>query len=319
MTRCIALLLVLFAVMALFAIDPLDKTRSQTRRKAIHPANAANVPGQRADDVASNRVGMCDGKTMDDWDRSVQMNPDNSWSYTNRAWCRSSTLANTSMDEYLRLLPTVKAGIKADLDRALSINPKNAQAYLVRAQKALTWSGYGLTKDEIEQISDDLDKAAEIDPDNPEAYFHRARLRFEILKDNAGAIEDLNHAIHLRPGELTFLSSRADLLIETGDPASAVNDLTEILRKDPDPYTRLQRAEAYRLAGQNAKALADLNLVLRQDRLLEQSVLEERVKVFRALGNNRAAAADESRLKQIEQNRWRSLEDLPPVNKSKPS
>ena len=181
------------------------------------------------------------------------------------------------------------------------------------------WSGHGVSKDEIEQISHDLDQAAGLQSDNPHVYFHRARLKLELLKDNAGAIADLNQAIRLRPDEVFFLAERANLLMKTGDPAGAVRDLTAILRKDPDPYTRLQRAKAYRLSGQNAKALADLNLILRQERILEEAVLGERVKVFRALGNNRAAAADERRIKQIERNRLRFLEDLPPVNNSKPS
>ena len=314
MPRFITLLLVLFALMALFAIDPIDTTQSQTGRQIPRATNVSN----RAVNNPYNGMDICVGKTMEDWDRSVQLNPNNSTSYTNRAWCRSSILGNTSMDDYLRLLPTVKAGIKADLDRALSIDPENAQAYLVRAQKALMWSGYGVSRDEIEQVSRDLNKAAVLQSDNPHVYFHRARLKFELLKDNAGAIADLDQAIRMRPDEVFFLTERANILMKTGDPAGAARDLTAILRKDPDPYTRLQRAEAYRLSGQNAKALADLNLVLRQERNLEEAVLGERVKVFRALGNNRAAADDERRLKQLERNRWRFPEDLPPVNRSKP-
>jgi len=84
------------------------------------------------------------------------------------------------------------------------------------------------------------------------------------------------------------------------DSIGAIRDFSSVLKFDStDNLARLYRARAYGRTGENAKALADLNLVLKQAPYFAKDVLQERSKIYRAMGNVKAAAADEQRLTRL--------------------
>jgi tetratricopeptide (TPR) repeat protein len=126
----------------------------------------------------------------------------------------------------------------ADLDRAIELNPKLADAYTQRAY------AYNQRKLDVssQQILDDLNRSIELDSSSALAYILRGTAR-KALNDHDAAICDFNHALHLNPRSSTALAHRAMSKISIGKLDEARRDIRKALDLNPPAEERQQIEE----------------------------------------------------------------------------
>lgn len=180
---------------------------------------------------------------------------------------------------YLHREDSVSA--RADLDRALEINPNSVQALSLRAAIAPTPAealedmerAVTLQPDrtflrinravaryragDLNGALADFDYVLAVEPLNYAALFNRAILRME-LKDNDRALQDLNRLLALKPGDMRTLYNRAVILLEKREYDAALADADAIVEAYPDMFAAYAlRGQIFRDSGRSAKAMAD--------------------------------------------------------------
>jgi eukaryotic-like serine/threonine-protein kinase len=117
------------------------------------------------------------------------------------------------------------AAVLVACNAALAVVPDHAEAHLLRVRSLLRLKRY----DEALRSCDAL-----LSRGKPlaEVYEFR-RLAREGLDDFAGAIEDVTHALSLRPGEPALLARRGELYLIENSPLLAVRDFEEAVKLDP--------------------------------------------------------------------------------------
>lgn len=131
--------------------------------------------------------------------------------------------AGETLDEILRQLPQREEVLRS---------------YVTR-QAARAWVAAGQPEKARQRLSAQIMRLAPRAPDNPRT----GRQVSELLLDRAGilitqgrtadAVQDLDHALSLRPNGEDLLLARAELLLAIGDKALAQEDLQRILRMNP--------------------------------------------------------------------------------------
>ena len=180
---------------------------------------------------------------------------------------------------YLHREDTVRA--RADLDRALEINPNSVQALTLRAsiesdpQTALADMERAVTLQpdrtflrvnravaryrtgDLNGAMADFDYVVELEPTNYAALFNRAMLRTE-LKDNDRALRDLNLLLTMKPNDMRALYNRAVVLADKHEFDAALADATAIVDAYPEMFAAYAlRGEILRQAGHDTRANAD--------------------------------------------------------------
>jgi tetratricopeptide (TPR) repeat protein len=105
-----------------------------------------------------------------------------------------------------------------------------------------------------------LTRACELAPDNPEYFFQHSRL-YTKMGNRASAVKDLDQTLKLDPQHVMALVSRADLLLANRNVAGAVADLDAADRtasKQDD--LRYEMAAAYEHADRLSAAVAQYDL-----------------------------------------------------------
>lgn len=138
-----------------------------------------------------------------------------------------------------------------ELNKAILLNPLDAQAYIARAEAYTRLTNYSGAKSDIET-------ALHLAPDNGKAYFLRAK-----LQGGPQSIEDLNTAIRLDPSNVEAYFCRVGLLEM---PSSnnlpklllVLEDYNRILEIDPNNLKgRLKRAYLLQELNKHGPALED--------------------------------------------------------------
>jgi tetratricopeptide (TPR) repeat protein len=113
--------------------------------------------------------------------------------------------------------------------KAISLDPKNAKAYMGRAY-ARSLQG---ANDDFTQVIRLIDK-----PDDADAYVMRADAR-KMLKDYMGAIKDYTQAIRLKPNDADAYDARARTrdAPAVADCMGAIEDYTQVIRLNPKKAT----------------------------------------------------------------------------------
>lgn len=142
-----------------------------------------------------------------------------------------------------------KAKAIADATKAISLNPKNAEAYNIRGLVKSTRT----TQERNESLAD-FDKAIALDPKFIKPYFNRAMWKL-MAKDDEGAIADFDKVIELDPKNAKAIELRSTLLNEQENK----NQAREKCLKSAYPYNCVPTLKEYAdKHPTSAKAFLDL-------------------------------------------------------------
>lgn len=143
----------------------------------------------------------------------------------------------------------------ADIDRAIELDDRDANAYIMRADIAIN------SARDYAGALEDIDKAIRLQPTMAGLYINRAFLRYNLDSYN-GAMADYDYALTLDPLNKVALFNRALLLAEVSANDLALDDFNRVLDLDPDDYRALfNRAQIHKAKGNYEAAMADINRV----------------------------------------------------------
>lgn len=155
----------------------------------------------------------------------------------------------------MELARTDTVAAKADIDKALEINDKALNAYIMRADIAIS------SQQDFESALADIDRAIKLQPRMAGLYINRAFLRYR-LDSFSGAMADYDYALSLEPLNAVALFNRALLLQEVNANDLALDDFNRVLELDPDDYRALyNRAVVHMAKGNYDLAAADATRV----------------------------------------------------------
>jgi tetratricopeptide (TPR) repeat protein len=115
-----------------------------------------------------------------------------------------------------------------DLDKAVKIDPKQSQAWLMIAQLSRLPGG------SVEKSNKALDQALESVGDDPELKAKVLLTRAAVTQDEKQKLADLDEAIRLAPGDPNGWRSRGLLKADQGKAEEALADLEKATELDPD-------------------------------------------------------------------------------------
>ncbi len=116
----------------------------------------------------------------------------------------------------------------ADLEKAVKLNPKQPEAYLLIAQLHLLPGG------EIKQAREAIDKALALGLDDPPARAKALALRAGLQETLEKKLADLDEAVRLMPGNAALVRARGLLLADSDKPEPALADLNKAVELDPE-------------------------------------------------------------------------------------
>ena len=138
---------------------------------------------------------------------------------------------------------------KRDYDRALDLNPTDANA----------WSDRGNlfhNEGDWKRALSDLNRAIELDPTYAYSWRGRGSARAE-LGDLEGAMTDLDEAVRLEPDHRWAYTARSEVYRKRGEPRKAIQELEIAIGLDPDYAWAIgRRATLLAELGEDGKALA---------------------------------------------------------------
>ncbi len=229
-------------------------------------------------------------KAAADLSECLRISPDHAAAYRNRSgmWLE--------MHEFGRAF--------ADANRATELNAKNGAAFCNRGAALI---GQG----KVDEAFDDFNEAARLDPNDHQVYINRANAWCH-KSDFKQAIADLSTALKLHPDANTY-NLRGHARAEAGEIDKAIADYTAALKLDPaDVRTLHSRSTAWMYKHQYAKALDDVNEVLRRD---PNDLVARRRRAYiraaapdRTLRDGKQAVADAVRACDLSQ--WKQAETI---------
>jgi MFS transporter, PAT family, beta-lactamase induction signal transducer AmpG len=113
-----------------------------------------------------------------------------------------------------------------DSDRAIELDNKNPQTYIVR----------GKIRDRLGDTAlaiSDVTKAIELDPKNPQYYVARSKI-LDRVGDTERAISDVTKAIKLNPKNPQHYVDRGKMRDRSNDKEGAISDLNQAIKLDPE-------------------------------------------------------------------------------------
>lgn len=257
--------------------------------------------------VARHNMGRA-AEAVADYDKALEQLPESKGILLNKALALEDTdsldQAEAAYSTLLRVHPRYDNGYVgrarlylqkgdttaalADVEKALSINKNNVNAYVIRADVAINRG-----KD-FEKALADMDEAIRLQPQFAGFFVNRAFLRYK-LDDYFGAMADFDYAIQLDPLSLPALFNRGMLRAEVHDNNKAIADFSEVLKLDPNNYKAMfNRALLLSEIGDYKNAVADL------DRVIEQypdfaGAYFARCEAYRMMGQTKQAERDYNR------------------------
>ena len=188
--------------------------------------------------------------TLAYWDGRIRVHPQEAGHYFERGRLRAQLAKDDD-----------RAGLDAaiaDFSRAVELEPKHAEALCQRG--FLAWR-----KKELDAALADFCRVIELVPDHSTALIARGQV-YLAMEDFDRAITDFDRAAAIRPGEKDSptLIGRAQCFAAKGEYRRAIDDLSAVMAKlDVEPWVYQQRASYYLELGETARAMADIDVVLR--------------------------------------------------------
>lgn len=176
-------------------------------------------------------------------------------------------------------------GASADIDKALELNSKSVNAYLMRADIAIKRHA------DFAKALSDMDEAIKLQPKYAGFYINRAFLRYN-LDDYFGAMADYDYAIELDPLSTVARFNRGLLLAEVNANDRALEDFSKVLEIDPEDFrARYNRAVIYSNKLDYERAVEDIGYVIEAFPDFP-GALFMRSEFYRQMGNHGRAMAD---------------------------
>ena len=149
-------------------------------------------------------------------------------------------------------------GALADYDKAIEIDPENADLYFNRGN-----AKHALGDDEGALA--DYDKALELNPEHSNAYINRGATK-DALGDYEGALADYDKALEINPSSALMYSNRGNAKHALGDDEGALADYDKAIEINPmDALAYFNRGAAKGALGDDKGALADYDKALEID------------------------------------------------------
>ncbi|MDE6333954.1 MAG: tetratricopeptide repeat protein [Muribaculaceae bacterium] len=227
--------------------------------------------------VARQNLGR-NAEAITDYDHALQLVPRNRQLLFNKALaqqdCGQATEADSTFGDLLRYYPGFDAGYlgrarlrleqadtvaaMADIDKAMSINKNAVNAYIMRADIAISRGS------DFASAAADMDEAIRLQPRLAGLYVNRAYLRYKN-DDFFGAMADFDYAIELDPLNEAAIFNRALLEMETSANDRALVDLDRLIDIDPsNTRAYYNRAIVNHAKGLHAQAAADITKVIEE-------------------------------------------------------
>ncbi len=121
-----------------------------------------------------------------------------------------------------------KAAI-ADLEKALKLDPKQPQAYLLLAELNLLPGGPG-----VKEVVAILDKAVDSGSEDAETKAKALVLRAKLEDQAEKKLADFDEAVRLAPDDAATIRDRGLALADMDKPEKALNDLTRAIELEPN-------------------------------------------------------------------------------------
>ena len=146
----------------------------------------------------------------------------------------------------------------ADFNRAIELVPGNGTAYLERGTTYMYANNYG-------SALSDFTRVIELLPNSSEPYYYRGLIYLDQSEYDK-AIADFSRVLELEPTWPDAYGSRGKAHTSKAEYEAAIQDYTRAIELAPDEAEGFyfDRAEAYRLQGDNARAIADYQVVVEQ-------------------------------------------------------
>ena len=216
-------------------------------------------------------------KAIEDYTTAIVQNPKYVTAYNNRGFTYNK------FGEYAKAIE--------DFTKAIDLDPKDATAYNNR----------GFAHDDLGEYAkaiEDYNTAIKLNPRYEAAYNNRG-FTYNKLGEYAKAIEDFTKAIDLDPKDAVAYSNRGLAYNGLREYTKAIQDCTKAIELDPkdaNPHRHL--GNAYYGLKEYQKALAELTEAIRLNPKYKVAYLD-RAKVYRALGREAEAKADEERAAKL--------------------
>lgn len=164
--------------------------------------------------------------------------------------------AQQSFDSGMRLFTIARypQSILA-FDRAISLNPSFAEAYLIRGRAN---AGDSRTDAAIS----DFTRALALRPNNIQAMLLRGREYLEV-KDYRAAVADADRALAADSRFAPAFNLRGMAERALGDPRKALEDFTRAISLSPVTDNYFQRGATYQVMGDHQRAILDFDEMLR--------------------------------------------------------
>jgi len=117
----------------------------------------------------------------------------------------------------------------ADLEKALKLDPKQAQAYLLLAQLNILLPGGASAKEVVAM----LDKAIELGGEDPASQAKAFALRASLQEQPEKKLADFDEAVRLMPDDAGMVRARGLALANMDKPERAIADLNKAIELDP--------------------------------------------------------------------------------------
>lgn len=174
---------------------------------------------------------------------------------------------------------------RGDLDKALELNPKAVNAYIMRADIAIN------ADDDLESALADMDQAVKLQPRMAGLYINRAYLRYR-LDDYFGAMADFDYAIELDPVNYRALFNRGILHMQAANNDRALEDFNRVIDLKPDDLAAYYNRALVNLSkGRLNEALSDIGRVQEADPELPEPYYI-RSEIYARQGNTTRALAE---------------------------
>ncbi|HEX8228722.1 MAG TPA: tetratricopeptide repeat protein [Chloroflexia bacterium] len=211
------------------------------------PTSPGQVPAEASAHNDSGLLARDSGdldKAVAEFSEAIRLKPDYAAAYLNRGG------VYRSQEKYAESI--------VDFNRAIELVPGNGAAYLERGTTYMYSSNN-------ESALSDFTRVIELLPNSSEPYYLRGLIYMDQSEYDK-AIADFSRVLELEPTWQDAYGSRGKAHANKAEYEAAIKDYTRAIELAPDEAEGFyfDRAEAYRLQGDNARAIADYQVVVEQ-------------------------------------------------------